>query len=127
MVQLLYCVAVQLLEFHTPIINYSKSFPGGRYRLEALMMPAKSDSGWIDSELFIFWFNKIFLKFAVPQRPLLLLSDGHKSHITLDIIDLCQENNIILFCLPPRTTTRALQPLDVVVFKSFKGHFSKAV
>ena len=46
--------------------------------------------------------------------------------MTLDIIDLCQENNIILFCLPPHTT-HAVQPLDVAVFKSFKDHFSKAV
>ena len=32
---LLYCVAVQLLEFHTPpMIIYSKSFPGGPNRFE---------------------------------------------------------------------------------------------
>ena len=88
------------------MIIYSKSFPGGPYCFEGPddALYAKSDSGWIDSELFISWFNKIFLKFAVPQRPLLLLSYDHKSHITLDIIDLCQESNIILFCLPPHTT-----------------------
>ncbi len=45
--------------------------------------------------------KKIFLKYVVSQRPVLLLIDGHKSHITVDAIDLCQENDIILFCLPP--------------------------
>lgn len=63
---------------------------------------------------------------SVPQRPLLLLIDGHKSHITLDVVDICRENNIVLLCLPPHTT-HALQPLDVSVFKSLKDHFSKSV
>ena len=44
----------------------------------------------------------------------------------LELVDLCRENNVILFCLPPHTT-HALQPLDVSVFKSLKDHFAKAV
>ena len=43
--------------------------------------------------------TKIFLKYAVPQRPVLLHTDGHKSHLTLDCIELCQNNNIILVLL----------------------------
>ena len=39
---------------------------------------------------------------------------------------MCQENEVILFCFPPYTM-HALQPLDVVVFKSLKDKFSKAV
>ena len=111
-----------------PLIIYSKSFPGGQYRFDGPddALYAKSESGWIDTELFITWFKKIFLKFSVAQRPLLLLIDGHKSHMGLDLVDLCWENNVILFCLPPHTTD-ALQPLDVSVFKSFKDHFSKSV
>ena len=88
-----------------------------------LHIPSKSDSGWIDSELFLAWLNKIFVKFCVPERPIMLLIDGHASHITIEAIDFCQANNIILFCLPPHTT-HALQPLDVAVFKSLKDRFS---
>ena len=111
-----------------PLIIFSKCFPGGQYRFDGPddALYAKSESGWIDTELFITWFKKIFLKFAVPQRPLLLLIDGHKSHMGLELVDLCRENNVILFCLPPHTT-HALQPLDVSVFKSLKDHFSKSV
>ena len=109
-----------------PMIIYPKAFPGGQYRFggpdDALY--ARSDSGWVDSELFFQWFKKIFLKFAVQQRPLLLIVDGHKSHITLDLVDLARENDVVLFCLPPHTT-HALQPLDVSVFKSLKNHFTK--
>ena len=48
------------------------------------------------------------------------------NHITLEVIDLAREKNVILFCLPPHTT-HALQPLDVAVFKSLKDYFSRAV
>ena len=111
-----------------PMIIYAKSFPGGQYRFDGPedALYAKSDSGWIDSELFLAWLNKIFVKFCVPERPIMLLIDGHASHITIEAIDFCQANNIILFCLPPHTT-HALQPLDVAVFKSLKDKFSKAV
>ena len=111
-----------------PMIIFAKSFPGGPYRFDGPddALYAKSDSGWIDSELFLSWFNKIFLKYSVPDRPLMLLTDGHKSHLTLEVVDLCIKNKVILFCLPPHTT-HALQPLDVAVFKSLKDHFSKTV
>ena len=56
----------------------------------------------------------------------MLLFDGHTSHITIEAIEFCQANNIILFCLPPHTA-HALQPLDVAVFKSLKDKFSKAI
>ena len=111
-----------------PLIIYSKCFPGGQYRFDGPddALYVKSESGWIDRELFITWFKKIFLNFSVAQRPLLLLIDGHKSHMGLDLVDLCRKNNVILFCLPPHTT-HALQPLDVSVFQSLKDHFSKSV
>ena len=62
----------------------------------------------------------------VSQRPVLLLVDDHKSHINLDVIDLCRQNGIILFCLPSHTT-HTLQPLHVSVFKSLKDRYAKAV
>ena len=32
------------------------------------------------------------------QRPVLLITDGHKSHLALDAIDTCRDKNIVLFC-----------------------------
>ena len=111
-----------------PMIIYPQSFPGGQYRFGGPddSVYAKSDSGWVDSELFFQWFTKIFLKFAVPERPLLLLVDGHKSHVTLDLIDSARSNNVIIFASPPHCT-HALQPLDVAEFKSLKAHFSRSL
>ena len=50
----------------------------------------------------------------------------YKTHIIIDVIDVCRENDITLFCLPPHIT-HALQPLDVAVFKSLKDTFAKSV
>ena len=111
------------------MIIYAKSLSGGQYHFEGPddAVYARSESGWIDSELFVVWVRKLFLKYAVSQRPILLLTDGHKSHIKIEVIDLCRSNNdVIIFCLPPHTT-HALQPLDVAVFKSLKDVFSKTV
>ena len=69
--------------------------------------------------------KKIF-KVHCSGMPVLLLTDGHKTHINIDVIDLCRDNGIALFYLPPHMT-HALQPLDVAVFKSLKDSFAKAV
>ena len=111
-----------------PMIIYPRSFPGGQYRFGGPddCVYSKSESGWVDSDLFLQWFKKVFLKYAVQERPLLLLVDGHKSHETLELIDLARSNNVILLCLPAHTT-HALQPLDVAVFKSLKAYFSRSL
>jgi hypothetical protein len=48
-------------------------------------------------------------------KPVLLIFDGHGSHITDEMIELAVNNNIELLCLPAHTTHK-LQPLDVGVF-----------
>ena len=64
------------------------------------------------------WFKKLILL----ARPVLLVQDGHSSHVSVDQIELAQANDIYLLCLPAHTT-HILQPLDVGVFKSFKAFF----
>ena len=76
-----------------------------------------SDNGWITQE--------VFIASIPPARPVLLIEDGHSSHITLDTIKLARANNIHLLCLPSHSS-HILQPLDIGVFKSFKSEYSKA-
>ena len=111
-----------------PMIIYPKAFPGGQYRFDGPddAVYAKSESGWVDSELFLAWMKKVFITYCGSERPVIFFVDGHKNHMTLDTIDLARNNGIILFCLPPHTT-HALQPCDVAVFKSLKDHFAKTV
>ena len=65
------------------------------------------------------------LYYIPPARPVLLVPDGHSSHILIELIEMARANNVTLLCLPPHTL-HILQPLDVGVFKSFKTSFNKA-
>ena len=82
-----------------------------------------SDNGWITKELFFEWF-KLFVQAISSVRPVLLILDGHTSHITINTIEYAKANEIHLLCLPLHTS-HILKPLDVGVFKSFKSFFSK--
>ena len=85
---------------------------------------ACSATGWINEELYSRWFD-FFLERIPPTRPVLLIADGHPSHISIDVIEKARVNNVHLLCLPSHTT-HPLQPLDVSVFKPFKSNFNKA-
>ncbi|KAF8252864.1 CENP-B protein, partial [Wilcoxina mikolae CBS 423.85] len=52
--------------------------------------------------------------------------DGHGSHITYDFVSYCENNHIIVYCLPPHST-HLLQPLDIELFALLQSHYSKAV
>ena len=74
------------------------------------------------------WFEKSFIPQAKARntsgKPILLLFDGHGSHITNNMIELAVKNKIELFCLPPHTTHK-LQPLDVGVFRPLQREWAK--
>ncbi len=53
-------------------------------------------------------------------RKLLLTYDGYRSHMTIPVLELFKSSNIIVYCLPAHTSGK-LQPLDLVVFGSFKN------
>ena len=86
-----------------------------------------SDSGWMESANFREWVKKMFLpavKHLTINHPVLLIFDGHHSHISLELIELARANNIHLLCLPPHST-HLLQPLDVGVFGPVKATWRK--
>ena len=83
-----------------------------------------SDNGWINKEIFLVWLQH-FVDSIPPVQPVLLILDGHSSHVTIEAIELARSNDVHMLCLPSHTT-HILQPLDVGVFKPFKAAFSKA-
>lgn len=86
------------------------------------------ESGWIQKESFLIWFKK-FLDFSSPKpdKPVLLLLDGHASHTkSLELINLARERNVILLCFPPHCTHR-LQPLDVSLMAPLATFYEQEV
>lgn len=89
----------------------------------------KSDSGWMTGEVFFEYISNDFnswLERNNIKRPILLLIDGHKSHMTLPLSQFCAQHDIILYALPPNTT-HILQPADVSVFKPMKQEWKNTV
>ena len=63
---------------------------------------SNSPSGWIN-DLFLQWF-KFFLTRIPPTQPVLLIMDGHGTHMSIELIELARSNEIHLLCLPSHTT-----------------------
>lgn len=89
----------------------------------------RSETGWMRSEVFYEYIvngvNEWILMNNIP-KPVILFIDGHKSHLTLHLSKWCDENDIILYALPPNTT-HIMQPADVSVFKPLKTQWKKTV
>ncbi|XP_029924453.1 tigger transposable element-derived protein 1-like [Myripristis murdjan] len=112
-----------------PFLIYSKAYPGGVcYKTQGPpdALYGWSDSGCINSDLFKKWFLKHFLLRAPKERPLLLIFDGHKSPLNLEVVEAARKENVILLCLPPHCS-HILQPLDTGLFSFLKQRFTAFV
>ena len=89
----------------------------------------QSISGWMDTELFLSRVKNVFFKHVLEQnikRPVMLLVDGHTSHCSMAVSDLCLQNGIILYCLL-ENASHIVQPCDLSLFSSLKTTYKKAV
>lgn len=79
-------------------------------------------SAYINSKIFLQWLRLHFIP-RKPQGKVLLILDGHASHVnSVEMLEFAESNEIIILCLPSHTT-QYLQPLDRSFFKPLKGHF----
>ena len=87
-----------------------------------------SNSGFLNDQLSYEWIKHFEVHSAKSQTGAhrLLLLDGYGSHCTYELLDHCEKNNIVPFCLPPHMT-HLLQPLDIVVFQPYKHWHAEAV
>jgi hypothetical protein len=86
---------------------------------------ACSESGYTDSKISLEWLKRIFdpqTKERANQKPRVLICDGFGTHETLEMLEHCFENNIIL-CRLPSHTSHKLQPCDVAVFAPLKAAY----
>lgn len=81
-------------------------------------------SSYINTDLFMKWFEEVFLRHKSSRKTLLIL-DGHSSHSNnIRLLEVAKENNVILLCLPSHTT-HALQPLDRAFLRPLKVYFAQ--
>lgn len=86
-----------------------------------------SKSGWFDSEIFVDWFKRVVLPWAARRgrdATKVVIGDNLASHMSLEVVTMCEDNNIRFSFLPPNST-HLLQPLDVVVFAPLKSAWRK--
>jgi hypothetical protein len=83
----------------------------------------------MNNEIGLAWLKQVFdcnTKAKAQSSYQLLILDGHGSHLTMDFIEYCDQNKILLAVYPPHST-HTLQPLDVVMFKPLATAYSSKV
>jgi len=88
-----------------------------------------SENGWTNNDLCFEWFKRIFEPQSRKHQKgefRLLIVDGHASHVCSNVIQFCQDHQIVLLCLPSHTT-HALQPLDVSYFGPLAQRYRNAM
>ncbi|KAJ5300123.1 hypothetical protein N7508_007366 [Penicillium antarcticum] len=89
----------------------------------------KSENGWTTNEIGLRWLSESFIPQTKSRRQgrwLLLILDGHSSHLTPRFHKLCAENDIIAICMPAHSS-HILQPLDIGCFAPLKRSYGRIV
>ncbi|XP_060802603.1 uncharacterized protein LOC132902258 [Amyelois transitella] len=80
----------------------------------------RTSSGWFDGVIFQDWVQSILIPFfADKPGKKVLIGDNLSSHLSVELIKLCKEENIN-FVFLPSNSTHLTQPLDVAFFRPMK-------
>ena len=90
-----------------------------RYLQSARRRRHRNLSGYMDTSTFYRWFANHFIPNLPPARPVVLLVDGHDSHLNLELFQLAGKNGIYLYSLL-QNATHLVQPADVGLFGPLK-------
>ena len=63
-----------------------------------------SKTGWSNSELFMDFLSNHFKKFVPGNGHVMVLLDGHKSHVAVSTIEYERRHNIVIQLLPAHTS-----------------------
>ena len=127
--------AVECVSADSRYLNPMIIWPASTHRANWVTKPtpgwhyAYSDTGYTDSFLSLQWLKLVFdpqTKELANQKPWVLICDGFGTHESLEILEFCLENNIIL-CRLPSHTSHNLQPLDVSIFGPLKTAYRSQV
>lgn len=80
----------------------------------------RTKQGWIDGATFDDWFSAHLLPILKKQEgKKVVIGDNLSSHVSLNVVKLCEANDIHFVCLPPNSS-HLTQPLDVAYFRPLK-------
>ncbi|CAH2006301.1 unnamed protein product [Acanthoscelides obtectus] len=65
------------------------------------MTYAATANGWMESTVFKNYFEKSFVKCLPPERPVLVIYDGHATHLSVEVVRIAIDNQITILKLPP--------------------------
>jgi len=107
-------------------------FPQVRMRPEFLddaspeSLGVAEKKGWMNREVFV-QYLKHFVKHTRPTEkdPVLLVVDNHSSRMSLEAVEYCRQNHVVMLTLPSHSTHK-IQPLDVTFYGPFKTYYSQA-
>ena len=83
----------------------------------------------MDSEVFCEWLENVFIPGVEARnvkKPVLLLVDGHSTHVNMKASDMCLKHGVELYCLLEHAS-HVIQPLDLRLFSAFKRNLKQAV
>ncbi|GFO19236.1 LOW QUALITY PROTEIN: tigger transposable element-derived protein 6 [Plakobranchus ocellatus] len=84
-------------------------------------------SGWMTKQLFVECLRHIHRHVrSTPEIKVLVILDNHESHISIEAVDYCRDNGIVLLSLPPHCSHK-MQPLDRTIFGPLKMQYNKAI
>lgn len=66
----------------------------------------ESDKGWTSNEISIRWLKQIFEPSTHRSTGVyrLLIVDGHRSHLTAEFDQYCEEKKILALCMPAHSS-----------------------
>ena len=90
---------------------------------------ACSKTGYTDTHISLSWMQNVFdpqTRERAGCQPRILINDGFGTHESLELLEFCLKNNIIL-CRLPSHTSHKLQPCDAGVFGPLKTAYREQV
>jgi hypothetical protein len=110
-------------------------WPASTHRSNWTMHPtpgwhyAHSENGYNDSKISLEWLKRVFdpqTRARANGKPRVLICDGFGTHETLETLEFCLGNNILLCRIPSHTSHKA-QPCDVGPFAPLKTAYRDQV
>ncbi|XP_065684332.1 uncharacterized protein LOC136096703 [Hydra vulgaris] len=94
----------------------------------------RSSSGWMKGETFLYYLKefkrylvgKDLLNIKDNNQKVILLVDGHSSHLSYVASKYCEDTGIVLYSLYPNAT-HVQQPADVGVMNSLQDYWAREV